>query len=186
VLTVGQDNGVRKGAFLKWGLVPFWSKDSKIGYKMINARSEGIEDKPSFRQAFKQRRVLVLADGFYEWKRIEKEKQPYRFVMKDRKPFAFAGLYEIWKKEGENPLFTCTIITTTPNEITKDVHDQMPAILKEENYDTWMDPDNQDILSLKSLLVPYPAEEMMKYEVSTLVNTPKNDLPSIFEPINSL
>lgn len=186
VLAIGQNKGTRKGAYLKWGMVPYWASDPKIGYKMINARSEGIEEKPSFKQPFKQRRCLILSDGFYEWKKNGKVKHPYRFVMKDHKPFALAGLYDVWKKEGEHALVTCTIITTTPNEVTKDVHDRMPVILKKEDYDTWLDPNNHDTSLLKSLLTPYPAEEMMKYEISSLVNSPKNEDPTILQPLNSL
>lgn len=186
VLAIGQNKGERKGAYLKWGLVPYWANDPKIGYKMINARSEGIDEKPSFKQPFKQRRCLILSDGFYEWKKNGKEKQPYRFFMKDNKPFALAGLYDVWKKEGQSPLVTCTIITTIPNEVTEDVHDRMPVILKKEDYDTWLDPNNQDISVLKSLLTPYPAEEMMKYKISSLVNSPKNEDPEILQPMNSM
>ncbi|MFC0476602.1 SOS response-associated peptidase [Robertmurraya beringensis] len=185
VLAIGQNKGGRKGAYLKWGLVPYWADDPKIGYKMINARSEGIDEKPSFKQPFKQRRCLILSDGFYEWKKNGKEKQPYRFVMKDHKPFALAGLYDVWKKEGQSPIVTCTIITTTPNEVTEDVHDRMPVILKKEDYDTWLDPNNQDTTMLKSLLRPYPADEMVKYEISPLVNSPKNEVPEILQPMNS-
>lgn len=186
VLAIGQNKGARKGAYLKWGLVPYWAADPKIGYKMINARSEGIDEKPSFKQPFKQRRCLILSDGFYEWKKIGKEKHPYRFVMKDHKPFALAGLYDVWKKEGQPALTTCTIITTTPNRVTEDVHDRMPVILKKEDYDKWLDPNNQDTSLLKSLLTPYAAEEMMKYEISSLVNSPRNEDPNILQAINSL
>ncbi|MCM3601273.1 SOS response-associated peptidase [Robertmurraya korlensis] len=186
VLAIGQNKGVRKGAYLKWGLVPHWAADPKIGYKMINARSEGIDEKPSFKHPFKQRRCLILSDGFYEWKKNGKEKHPYRFVMKDHKPFALAGLYDVWKKEGQPALVTCTILTTTPNEVTKDVHDRMPVILKKEDYNTWLDPNNQDTSLLKTLLTPYPAEEMMKYEISSLVNSPKYEDPDILQPVNSL
>lgn len=135
---------------MKWGLVPFWAKDDKIGYKMINARAEGIDEKPSFKYAFKRRRCLILTNGFYEWKKQEDgNKQPYRFVIKDNKPFAFAGLWETWKK-GEQPLHSCTIITTTPNEITEDVHDRMPVILHQDSYDLWLNPKNNDTEHLKS------------------------------------
>ncbi|MFD5853903.1 SOS response-associated peptidase [Cytobacillus pseudoceanisediminis] len=186
VLTVLSDGQERRAGTMKWGLVPFWAKDEKIGYKMINARAEGIDEKPSFKHAFKRRRCLILTNGFYEWKKQEDgNKQPYRFVMKDNKPFAFAGLWETWKK-GEKPLHSCTIITTTPNKITEDVHDRMPVILHQDSYDLWLNPKNNDTEHLKSLLVPYPAEEMDLYPVSTMVNSPKNDIAEILAPLNSL
>ncbi|MDE5055349.1 SOS response-associated peptidase [Niallia taxi] len=176
----------RVGNFLKWGLVPSWAKEPKIGYKLINARMETVDQKPSFKQAFQKRRCLILSSGFYEWKKTEEGKQPFRFVMQDKRPFAFAGLYEVWNNGEGQPLATCTIITTNPNEVTKDVHDRMPVILKKEGYDIWLNPDNQDTELLKGLLKPYEAEEMMKYEVSTLVNSPKNEGEALFAPINSI
>ncbi|MCU1808167.1 SOS response-associated peptidase [Cytobacillus firmus] len=185
ILTIISDGQNRRAGTMKWGLVPFWAKEEKIGYKMINARSESIEEKPSFKHAFKRRRCLIVATGFYEWQKTEEGKQPYRFIMKDNRPFAFAGLWETWKK-GEKPLHTCTIITTTPNAVTEDIHDRMPVILKEEDYDSWMDPHNQDTELLKTLLVPYAAEEMAKYKVSDLVNSPRNDVADVLSPLNSL
>lgn len=185
VFSIISDGKKRRGGTLRWGLVPHWAKEAKIGYKMINARAEGIDEKPSFKEPFRKKRCLIIADGFYEWKKVDDRKQPYRFIMKDRKPFAFAGLWETWKK-GDAPLHTCTIITTTPNAVTEDVHDRMPVILKREDYDRWLDPSNQAVDKLKSLLVPYPAEEMELYPVSELVNSPKNDVADVLSPLNSL
>lgn len=185
ILSAVMDNGNRVGKIMKWGLVPFWSNDPKIGYRMINARSEGIESKPSFKNAFKRKRALILSSGYYEWKNTKDGKQPFRFVMNDHKPFAFAGIYETWNK-GEAPLVTCSIITTAPNKITQPVHDRMPVCLPPEVYDDWLDPKNDDTGYLKSLLVPFPSEKMKKYPVSTLVNSPKNDLAEILSPWNSL
>ncbi|WP_430508084.1 SOS response-associated peptidase [Rossellomorea marisflavi] len=185
VFSIISDGKKRRGGTLRWGLVPHWAKEAKIGYKMINARAEGINEKPSFREPFRKKRCLIIADGFYEWKKVDDRKQPYRFIMKDRKPFAFAGLWETWKK-GDSPLHTCTIITTTPNAVTEDIHDRMPVILKREDYDRWLDPSNQAVDKLKSLLVPYPAEEMELYPVSELVNSPKNDVADVLSPLNSL
>ncbi len=185
MFSIISDGKKRRGGTLRWGLVPHWAKEAKIGYKMINARAEGIEEKPSFREPFRKKRCLIIADGFYEWKKVDDRKQPYRFVMKDRKPFAFAGLWETWKK-GDAPLHTCTIITTTPNAVTEDVHDRMPVILKRRDYDRWLDPSNQGVDELKSLLVPYPAQEMELYAVSELVNSPKNDVADVLSPLNSL
>ncbi|KMK95726.1 SOS response-associated peptidase [Rossellomorea marisflavi] len=185
VFSIISDGKKRRGGMLRWGLVPHWAKEAKIGYKMINARAEGINEKPSFREPFRKKRCLIIADGFYEWKKVDDRKQPYRFVMKDGKPFAFAGLWETWKK-GDAPLHTCTIITTTPNALTEDVHDRMPVILKRTDYARWLDPSNQAVDELKSLLVPYPAEEMELYAVSELVNSPKNDVADVLSPLNSL
>ncbi|WP_445508918.1 SOS response-associated peptidase [Rossellomorea marisflavi] len=185
VFSIISDGKKRRGGMLRWGLVPHWAKEAKIGYKMINARAEGINEKPSFREPFRKKRCLIIADGFYEWKKVDDRKQPYRFVMKDGKPFAFAGLWEAWKK-GDAPLHTCTIITTTPNALTEDVHDRMPVILKRTDYARWLDPSNQAVDELKSLLVPYPAEEMELYAVSELVNSPKNDVADVLSPLNSL
>ena len=185
ILAVISDGQKRRAGTLKWGLVPSWAKDHKVGSKMINARAEGIDEKPSFKDAFKRRRCLIIADGFYEWKKTGESKQPYRFIMKSKEPFAFAGLWETWKK-GERPLHTCTIITTTPNAVTKDVHDRMPVILPKEKHDLWLDPRNADTEYLKSLLMPYSAEEMEKYPVSTHVNNPKNEMAELLSPLRSL
>lgn len=184
ILAVGSNGKRRKGNMLKWGLIPYWAKEEKIGYKMINARAESIDEKPSFKHAFRKRRCLILADGFYEWKKTEKEKQPYRFIMKNKKTFAFAGLWETWRK-GDKPVHSCTIITTTPNEVTMDVHDRMPVILPVETHDLWLDPTYEDIQHLKSLLVPFPAGEMEKYPVSTLVNSSRVESAEFISPINS-
>jgi putative SOS response-associated peptidase YedK len=185
ILTVVQNNNDRVGKQMRWGLVPFWAKDIKIGYKMINARAETINEKPAYKHPFQKQRCLILADGFYEWKKQEKEKQPYRFQLKNGEPFAFAGLWDRWDK-GEETLYSCTIITTKPNNLTKEVHDRMPVILSEDAYDLWLNPNMTDIDYLKSLLVPYPEEEMAAYPVSTLVNSPKNDVPLVMEPIHGL
>lgn len=185
ILTVVSNGKERIGRTMKWGLVPFWAQDEKIGYKLINARGETIDTKPSFKHAFQRRRCLILADGFYEWKKLEDRKQPYRFTMKDKKPFAFAGIWETWAKGGE-PVVTCTIITTSPNEVTADVHDRMPVILPEHTYDAWLDPSFQQVDKLKELLKPYPAEAMEKYEVSTLVNSARNESRELIAPLNSI
>ncbi|WP_394555241.1 hypothetical protein C1N61_26250 (plasmid) [Priestia aryabhattai] len=185
VLTLGSSEGKRAVTTMKWGLVPYWADDIKIGYKMINARGESVDEKASFKRPFKSKRCLILADGFYEWKKEGENKQPFRFVMKDERPFAFAGLWEQWNRGGE-PLYTCTIITTKPNEVTKEVHDRMPVILEEDAYDLWLDPQMEDTEYLKSLLVPYPAEQMKMYPVSTIVNSPKNDVEECLAPLNSI
>lgn len=185
ILTIVMEDGIRVGKEMKWGFVPFWSKDPKIGYRMINTRAEGIDSKPSFKAAFKRRRALILSSGFYEWQKTEDGKQPYRFIMKNQKPFAFAGIWETWDK-GNTPLVTCSIITTSPNAVTEPIHDRMPVILHHGDYENWLNPKMVDTEYLKSLLVPYPAEEMNKYPVSTLVNSPRNELSEIISPLNSL
>jgi putative SOS response-associated peptidase YedK len=179
----GKDSG-RKGAMLRWGLIPFWAEDEKIGYKMINARGETIDQKASFKGPLKKRRCLILADGFYEWKRNGKEKQPFRFMMQDEQPFAFAGLWETWKKGGE-AVHSCTIITTEANSLVEDVHDRMPVILGREQQQIWLDPSVEETAKLKSLLVPYDAAQMKAYEVSPMVNSPKNDIRDVAMPLNS-
>lgn len=166
---------------MKWGLVPSWAKDEKIGYKMINARSEGIETKPSFRAAFKRHRCLVPTTGFYEWKKVDaKMKQPYFIRLKSGEPFAFAGLWEVW---GPDNLETFTIITTENNELIEPIHTRMPVILHEKDEAVWLDPELHDADKLKELLKPYPSEEMEMYEVSTFVNSPKNESPDCIKPI---
>jgi putative SOS response-associated peptidase YedK len=183
VLTVIETEGKRIGKLMKWGLVPYWANDPKIGWKMINARAETVDEKASFRRALKRRRCLILADGFYEWKKEGTKKIPYRFTLRNEQPFAFAGLWETWDKRGET-LYTCTIITTKANELISTIHDRMPVILPREWQDAWLDPKLEDADYLKSLLQPYPAEEMKMYEVSTIVNSPKNDVADCIKPVN--
>lgn len=182
VFTIIQDGQIRRGGYLRWGLIPSWAKSAKIGYKMINARAETVDEKPSFKRLLAKRRCLILADGFYEWKTVDGKKQPYRIMMKNQQPFAFAGLWDRWAAENEI-ITTCTIITTTSNDVVQDIHERMPVVLPEEQQTIWLDPSIQDPIELKPILTPYEAEEMMAYEVSTLVNSPKNDLPEL---INSL
>lgn len=159
---------------LKWGLVPSWAKDPKIGNRMINARGETVREKPSFRSAFKRRRCLVPADGFYEWKKTgAKTKQPFFVHLKHDQPFAFAGLWEHWEGDGEI-IESCTIITTDANELMKPIHERMPVILPVEAYDEWLDPENQATEDLPRLLVPYPTDEMEAHRISTYVNSPRN------------
>jgi len=167
----------------KWGLIPSWAKDPSIGNRMINARAESVAEKPSFRKPFKRSRCLVPADGFYEWKvdPTEKGKIPYRIVLKSREPFAFAGLWEIWIDPKEKEVKTFTIITTEANKVLKPIHDRMPAILKPENEEAWLNPDtNTD--KLKAMLGSYPEKEMEAYLVSKMVNSPKNDTPECVTP----
>lgn len=170
----------RKLEMLRWGLVPAWADDPSIGNRMINARAETVAEKPSFRKAFKQRRCLVLSDGFYEWQRTSDGKQPYYIHLKDGSPFAFAGLWESWR-DGEE-IRSCTIITTDANELVGEIHKRMPVILPPEDYDMWLDPDFEEKEALTSLLRPYPSEVMEAYPVSRRVNSPSNNAPDCIEP----
>lgn len=168
---------------LRWGLVPFWAKDPKIGSRMINARAETLVDKPSFRDAFRKKRCLVFTDGFYEWKKTgEKQKRPMRIRMRSKEPFAMAGLWDTWKTPEGDHLGTCTIITTTPNTLMEPIHNRMPAVLASEAYGTWLRSDDTPDATLQATLKPYPASEMVAYPVSTTVNSVRNDTPSCIEP----
>jgi putative SOS response-associated peptidase YedK len=168
---------------MRWGLIPAWADDPKIGNRLINARSETASRKPSFRAAFRRRRCLVPADGFYEWKKNPgtSKKTPMRIVIGHGEPFAFAGLWEIWMGPNGAPTNTYTILTTSPNELVQSIHHRMPVILERSAEDRWMDPNRQDPEELTSLLKPYPAGEMRAYPVSTLVNSRANDNPACLE-----
>ena len=171
----------RRLSYYRWGLIPFWAKDEKIGSKMINARAESIEEKPSYRNAFRQRRCLVLADGFYEWKN-ENGKKPFRITMKDQKPFAMAGIWETWKNPEGKMIHSFSIITTSANELMKSIHDRMPVILPPEFEETWL--HSTDPREIRELLQPFESEKMQVYEVSKLVNSPGNDNPAVIIPMD--
>lgn len=176
-------NGGRELVLLRWGLVPSWAKDPGIGARMINARSETVAQKPAFRAAFRRRRCLVLADGFYEWQRLERGKQPFYVRLHDGRPFAFAGLWEHWEGPDETMLDSCTVLTTEPNDLLRPVHNRMPVILEPKYYDLWLDPGVQEAELLQPLLRLYPSEGMLAYPVSTWVNSPGNDGPQCIEPL---
>ena len=169
---------------LKWGLVPSWAKDPSIGNKLINARGETVAEKPAFRKAFKHQRCLVLADGYYEWKREGTIKQPYYIRFKDHRLFAFAGLWERWEKHEADPLETCTVITTVPNAVMEPIYHRMPVILASKDYADWLAPSLQTVEQVNTLLRPFPSEEMEAYPVSQLVNNPRNDRPECVVPIS--
>ena len=166
---------------VRWGLVPFWAKDLKIGHKLINARAETVADKPAFRDAFKRRRCLVIADGFYEWRRIDGGKQPYLIRVAGGRPFAFAGLWDHWtdKQSGER-VESCTIIVTAANALVAPIHDRMPVILAPADYDRWLDPSAADGAAL---LPAFPAGEMEAFAVSPRVGNVRNDDPGLIEPV---
>ena len=180
VAAVIAENGKRKLDMLHWGLIPSWAKDPEVGNKMINARAETVAEKPSYRKAFKERRCLILADGFYEWQKTDSGKQPFYIRMEDESPFAFAGLWESWQNGRE--IRSCTIITTSPNEVAAQVHNRMPVILPPEDYEMWLDPDFDEREPLTTLLQPFPAEAMEAYPVSRRVNKPSNNEPGVIEP----
>ena len=172
---------IRQMRLFRWGLVPSWAKDLAIGAKLINARAETVAEKPSFRAAFKQRRCLILADGFYEWQHVDRKiKQPYYFQLADRQPFAFAGLWERWQGDAA-AVETCTILTTQANEVLQPVHDRMPVIIAPEQYNQWLD-SNTAAEVLQALLHPYNAGVMQGYPVSTAVNKPTHDSPECVQP----
>jgi putative SOS response-associated peptidase YedK len=172
----------RQFTYLYWGLIPSWAKDPAMGARMINARAETVAEKPAFRAAFKRRRCLVLADGFYEWQRQGRKKQPFYFCMRDRQPFAFAGLWEHWES-ANGELESCTILTTDANDVLRPVHDRMPVILDPDNYDLWLDPTMQTTDRLHALLHPYADDPMIGYPVSTEVNNPKSDSSDYIQPL---
>jgi putative SOS response-associated peptidase YedK len=168
----------RTFGLVRWGLIPYWAKDASIGFKTINAMSETAAEKPAFRDAMSRRRCLIPADGFYEWLRVGvKEKQPYSFFMMDDSVFAFAGLWERWRDPAGEALETCTILTTKPNSLVADVHDRMPLILRQEDYDLWLDPGVTNVALVTECLKPFHSGLMKKYPVSVRVNRPENDDP---------
>ncbi|MGM9988953.1 MAG: SOS response-associated peptidase [Bacillaceae bacterium] len=180
VINNGKQN--RMG-YLRWGLVPSWAKDEKIGYKLVNARGETVAEKPSFRKSFVKRRCLILADSFYEWKKDDKRKIPMRIKLKNNEPFAMAGIWDAWKKPDGSLLYTCSIITTNPNPLMANIHDRMPVILKKDDEQKWLNPANEDPVFLLSLLQPYDDTLMEAFEVSSDVNSPKNNGPQLIEQI---
>lgn len=166
---------------MKWGLVPFWAKDPKIGYQMINARAETVATKPSFRRSFTKQRCLVPASGFFEWKKLDGSKQPFYIRLKHAPLFSFAGLYDIWKDAEGRELKTYTIITTEPNSLLAPIHNRMPVILTEAGEITWLNEAPSPLKHVK-LLRPFSAENMESFSVSKKVNNPENDTEDILTP----
>ncbi len=183
VPVVRADAQGRELALLRWGLIPHWAKEEKIGYKMINARAETVADKPSFRDAFRHRRCLIPATGFYEWKPIEGGKQPYNIQIGKGALFAFAGLWASWKSKAGKRLESCTIIVTEANAAITTIHDRMPVILSPDDYKTWLEPKISDPNRLKPLLRPCPAPWVHAYPVSRMVGSPKNDRSECITPL---
>lgn len=175
VVRLNAGTGNREFALMRWGLVPFWAKDAKVGYSTINARAEEVATKPIFREAFKQRRCLVPADAFYEWQKIgAKTRLPFAFALKSGEPYAFAGLWERWRPREGDPLETFTVLTTDPNELAEPVHDRMPVILEPRDYERWMNPGDPARPPV-DLLRPYPAEKMRSWTVNERVGNVRNN-----------
>jgi putative SOS response-associated peptidase YedK len=172
----------RELVMLKWGLIPAWAKDAAIANQMIMARADTVADKPAFRDAFRRRRCLMVADGFYEWQKTNGKKQPYFIGLKDQSPFAFAGLWERWKNPEGDAVESCALITTDANHVVKPIHDRMPVILQRQDYETWLDLEIQDTMALQKFLQPYPVEAMMAYPVSSFVNDPRNEASRCLDP----
>jgi putative SOS response-associated peptidase YedK len=177
------DDGTRQIEALRWGLIPSWAKDPKIGHKLINARAETLFERPSFRSAGKERRCLILADGFYEWRKTKAGKTPMYIRLRSKRPFGFAGLWESWTSPEGQVVKTCAIVTTAANEGLKPIHDRMPVIVPKDLESIWLDSRVRSENELTAILRPYPAEEMEAYEVSRLVNSPGNDRPECLEPV---
>jgi putative SOS response-associated peptidase YedK len=177
------DQGKRELVPLRWGLVPFWSKGPDSRYSMINARAETVSSKPAYRDAFKHRRCLIPAEGFYEWTAGKDGKTPFLIQRADARPFAMAGLWERWRQADGELLESCTIIVTDANSLVRDIHDRMPVILKEEDFATWLDPNNGDAEELLSMLKPADPAALAMHEVSRQVNSPRNDGPELLEAV---
>ena len=199
---VVSEGGSREMRFFQWGLVPSWAKEPSIGQNLINAKAETAHEKPSFRAAFKKRRCLIPADGFYEWTTVDPEagvtlfgdlapapkggkpiKQPYYITLREGGPFAIAGLHEYWEGVDAGPIESCTILTIDPNELVRQYHNRMPAIVKPEDYDLWLDPEPKPAELLQALLQPFPASEMAAQPVTRRMNNPRFDDPSCVMPL---
>ena len=186
VITIRQDahEPIRKLATMRWGLIPSWAKDASMAFKTINARAETVAATASFREPFKSQRCLIPADGFYEWQRNGKTKQPYCFEVNDGELFAFAGLWDRWRNPQGELIESCTILTTTPNSLLADIHDRMPVILSSDNYDLWLDPAFRSTASVTEMLKPFDAALMRRYPVSTRVNNVQNEDADCATPLD--
>ena len=167
---------------MRWGLIPHWAKDEKIGYKMINARAETLAEKPTFKKPFAKQRCIIIASGFFEWENVGGTKQPYYIRLKSDTPFGFAGMYDIWTSKEGKTVHSCTIITTTPNPLLKKIHDRMPVMLKKHQRKTWLSQATEE-KQLQSLLRPYPQAELQSYRVAEAVNSPRNNSRECINPI---
>lgn len=184
VLIVRRNGAGNWGSFARWGLIPSWAKDPSIGNRLINARSESVHEKPSFRHAIRYRRCIIPGNGFFEWSNAGGKKQPLYIRMKDDSIMGFAGIWEHWKNPEGETLETCSILTTISNKLIQTIHERMPVILHHEEYNLWLDRKVTDPEKLKPLYQPYPSDLMEMYPVSPLVNSPHNDSPECIEPSN--
>ena len=184
VIVVTNQGSYNQGQNMKWGLVPYRAKTQRMASHMINARSETLEQRNSFRQLLMRRRCLILADSFYEWARENKMKMPMRIALKSGEPFGFAGLWDIWNSRDGEQVESCTIITTGANRLIAPIHNRMPVIIPRESEKTWLNIHDQDIKTIKDLLTPYESVNMQAYEISTLVNSPANDFAEIIKRVN--
>ncbi|WP_181350945.1 SOS response-associated peptidase [Thalassobacillus sp. CUG 92003] len=184
VLAIIHDGRDKRAGYLHWGLVPSWAKDPKIGYKMINARSETAHEKPSFKQLMARKRCLIVADSFYEWQKTESGKQPKRIFPHNRKLFAFAGLWDKWQQD-EEERFTCTILTKEANSYMAPIHDRMPVILPEEKQDQWIENIKWEPGQAHDFLQSLPSQALDSYDISDYVNSPKNEGPACIESLTS-
>jgi len=182
-IVVIRDSGKRELIQCRWGFIPSWAKDPKMGFKMINARAESVAGKPAFKDAFRNQRCLVVADGFYEWVLEGKVKQPVYIRLKSLAPVGFAGLYSVWRSPEGEDICTCTIITTDANDLLRPIHDRMPVIIPKDMEDLWLDPKITEKEKLLPLLMPYPSDEMEFYRVSPIMNKPENDASEVILPI---
>jgi len=174
--------GGRSLEVMRWGLVPFWAKDIKVGFANINAKAEGVDTRPAFREAFMRRRCLIPFDCFYEWKKLGKDREPYAVGLADRRLMALAGLWETWRSSAGERVRSFAIVTTSANALLAPIHDRMPVILAPENWPTWLGEAPADPQTLKSLLVPYPAEGMVVWPVDKRVGNVNNKDPALIEP----
>lgn len=177
------EGGRRRLSLAHWGLIPSWAQEREIGARLINARADTAADKPAFRSAFKSRRCLIPADGFFEWQASDGRKQPHLIRRRDGGVLAFAGLWERWAPTEGETVESCTILTTEPNEVLRPIHNRMPVILPPEAWALWLDPSVRERERLQPLLVPYPADAMIAYRVGLGVNSPRHDDPSCIEPL---
>jgi putative SOS response-associated peptidase YedK len=174
----------REFVLLRWGLIPSWAKDASIGNRLINARAETVAEKPAFKNALKHRRCLVPASGFYEWQKLDRRKQPYCIRMRDRRPIAFAGLWERWKGPDDVAVESCTLITTEANELVSPIHNRMPVIIQPADHGLWLSPEMPDRERLAPLLRPYSANEMEAFPIGNSVNNPSIDNASILDVLD--
>lgn len=179
-------DGENKLITCRWGFIPSWSKDESVGYKLINARAETVAVKPMFKGAFEKHRCLIVADGFYEWRKKDKVKSPVYIHLKSGEPFGLAGIYNVWTSPEGKHICTCTIITTDANDLIEPIHNRMPVIIPRDKQEMWLEPDTRDNAAMLSLLKPYPSEGLELYDVSTRVNSPKYNSPDCIRPSEEL